>query len=226
MPEPIIRIDLQLERMAAQRIPLEAVVGTVQSEIANIPGGSVDAGNKSFNIKTSGNYADIQEIKNTIVYSANGRNVTLENIAQVYVDYSEEKHLTRLNGHRCVFVSAAQKPGENISKTSEAYRPVIEKFKSTLPSNIDLVHHFDQADNVNRRLSGLGVDFIIAILLVAITLLPLGQRAALIVMISIPLSLAVDHLVSGLHPATERPIRTRFRYAFPIRLSLPQNVSR
>ncbi len=191
LPDPIIRIDLQLERMASQRIPLEAVVGTVQSEIANIPGGSVDAGNKSFNIKTSGNYADLQEIKNTIVYSANGRNVTLENIAQVYMDYSEEKHITRLNGHRCVFVVAAQKPGENISKTSEAYRPVIEKFKSTLPTNIDLVHHFDQADNVNRRLGGLGTDFLIAILLVAITLLPLGQRAALIVMISIPLSLAV-----------------------------------
>jgi multidrug efflux pump subunit AcrB len=149
------------------------------------------AGHKSFNIKTSGNYADLQEIKNTIVYSANGRNVTLENIAQVYMDYSEEKHITRLNGHRCVFVVAAQKPGENISKTSEAYRPVIEKFKNTLPTNIDLVHHFDQADNVNRRLGGLGMDFLIAILLVAITLLPLGQRAALIVMISIPLSLAV-----------------------------------
>ncbi|HQQ96685.1 MAG TPA: efflux RND transporter permease subunit [Cyclobacteriaceae bacterium] len=191
LSDPIIRIDLQLERMAAQRIPLEAVVGTVQSEIANIPGGSVDAGNKSFNIKTSGNYEDLQEIKNTIVYSANGRNVTLENIAEVYMDYSEEKHITRLNGHRCVFVVAAQKPGENISKTSEAYRPVIEKFKSTLPSNIDLIHHFDQADNVNRRLGGLGTDFLIAILLVAVTLLPLGQRAALIVMISIPLSLAV-----------------------------------
>lgn len=191
LPDPIIRIDLQLERMASQRIPLDAVVGAVQSEIANIPGGSVDAGNKSFNIKTSGNYQDLQEIKNTIVYSANGRNVTLKNIARVYMDYSEEKHITRLNGHRCVFVVAAQKPGENISKTSEAYRPVIEKFKTTLPSNIDLVHHFDQADNVNRRLGGLGTDFLIAILLVAVTLLPLGQRAALIVMISIPLSLAV-----------------------------------
>jgi multidrug efflux pump subunit AcrB len=53
------------------------------------------------------------------------------------------------------------------------------------------VHHFDQADNVNTRLSGLGVDFLMAILLVAITLLPLGQRAAIIVMISIPLSLAI-----------------------------------
>jgi multidrug efflux pump subunit AcrB len=191
LPDPIIRIDLQLERMAAQRIPLDAVVGMVQSEIANIPGGSVDAGNKSFNIKTSGNYADLQEIKNTIVYSVNGRNVTLESIATIYMDYAEEKHITRLNGHRCVFVVAAQKPGENITKTHDAYQPIIEKFKTTLPSNIDLVHHFDQADNVNRRLGGLGKDFVIAILLVAITLLPLGQRAALIVMISIPLSLAV-----------------------------------
>ncbi len=191
LPDPIVRVDLQLEKLAAMRIPLGAVTGNVQSEIANIPGGSVDAGNKSFNIKTSGNYTDLDEIKNTIVYSANGKNVSLKDVANVYFGYAEEKHITRLNGHRCVFVVAAQKPGENISKTQQSYLPVIEKFRKTLPANIDLVHHFDQAENVNTRLAGLGKDFIIAILLVAITLLPLGQRAALIVMISIPLSLAI-----------------------------------
>ncbi|NOT75141.1 MAG: efflux RND transporter permease subunit [Cyclobacteriaceae bacterium] len=191
LPDPIVRVDLQLEKMASMRIPLDAVTGSIQSEIANIPGGSVDAGNKSFNIKTSGNYTDINEIKSTVIYSINGKNVLLQDVANVYFDYSEEKHITRLNGHRCVFIVAAQKPGENISKTQLQYLPVIEKFKKTLPSNIDLVHHFDQANNVNTRLSGLGVDFIIAILLVAFTLLPLGQRAALIVMISIPLSLAI-----------------------------------
>ena len=191
LPDPIVRVDLQLEKLAAMRIPLDAVTGNVQSEIANIPGGSVDAGNKSFNIKTSGNYSDLDEIKNTIVYSANGKNVSLKDVANVYFGYAEEKHITRLNGHRCVFVVAAQKPGENISKTQQSYLPVIEKFRKTLPGNIDLVHHFDQAENVNTRLAGLGKDFIIAILLVAITLLPLGQRAALIVMISIPLSLAI-----------------------------------
>ena len=36
----------------------------------------------------------------------------------------------------------------------------------------------------------------------------------------------IDHLVSGLHPATERPVQTRFRCASPIRLSSPLNVSR
>jgi multidrug efflux pump subunit AcrB len=191
LPRRIVRIDLQLEKMAQMRLPLDAVIGSVQSEIANIPGGSVDAGSKSFNIKTSGNYADLQEIKNTIVYSANGKNIFLTDIASVYFDYEEEKHITRLNGYRSIFVTAAQKPGENISKTQKIYEPVLEKFKKTLPANIDMVHHFDQADNVNKRLSGLGKDFLLAILLVAITLLPLGQRAALIVMISIPLSLAI-----------------------------------
>ncbi|MEJ0055126.1 MAG: efflux RND transporter permease subunit [Bacteroidota bacterium] len=191
LSDPIVRVDLQLEKMASMHIPLDAVTGSIQSEIANIPGGSVDAGNKSFNIKTSGNYVDLDEIKNTVISSVNGKNVLLQDVSKIYFDYSEEKHITRLNGHRCVFVVAAQKPGENISKTQESYLPIIEKFRKTLPSNIDLVHHFDQANNVNTRLGGLGVDFIIAILLVAFTLLPLGQRAALIVMISIPLSLAI-----------------------------------
>jgi multidrug efflux pump subunit AcrB len=198
LPKRIVRVDLQLEKMAQIRLPLDAVLGSVQSEIANIPGGSVDAGNKSFNIKTSGNYSDLEGVKNTVVYSANGKNILLADVANVYFDYDEEKHITRLNGYRSVFITAAQKSGENISKTQKAYDPVIEKFKEKLPANIDLIHHFDQADNVNQRLGVLGKDFILAILLVAITLLPLGQRAALIVMISIPLSLAIGIVLLNL----------------------------
>jgi multidrug efflux pump subunit AcrB len=191
LPDRIVRVDLKLDKMAQMHIPLEAVIGSLQSEIANIPGGNIDAGTKSFNIKTSGNYNNIDEIKNTIVNSSNQKNITLGDIATIYNTYEEDTHITRLNGYRSLFITAAQKPGENITKTQELYLPVIEQFKKKLPANVELVHHFDQADNVNKRLSGLGVDFAIAILLVAITLLPLGQRAALIVMISIPLSLAI-----------------------------------
>lgn len=191
LPERIVRVDLKLDKLAQMRIPLDAVVGSLQSEIANIPGGNIDAGTKSFNIKTSGNYKTAEEIKSTIIYSANNKNILLSDVADVYPSYEEEKHITRLNGYRSLFITAAQKSGENITKTQQLYLPVIENFKSKLPANIELVHHFDQADNVNKRLSGLGIDFVIAILFVAITLLPLGQRAALIVMISIPLSLAI-----------------------------------
>lgn len=191
LPDQIVRIDVKLDKLAQMHIPLNAVMGSLQSELANIPGGSVVAGNKSFNVKTSGNYKSLDEIQKTIVYSAGGRNVNLKDVADIHMDYEENKHITRLNGHRCVLVDAAQKPGYNITQTQKLYLPVIEKFRKTLPANIAMVEHFDQADNVNKRLGGLGKDFIIAILIVAFTLLPLGSRAASVVMISIPLSLAI-----------------------------------
>ena len=61
-----------------------------------------------------------------------------------------------------------------------------------------MVVNFDQAVNVNNRLLGLGKDFLIAILLVVITLLPLGLRAASVVMVSIPLSLAIGIILLNL----------------------------
>lgn len=195
LPEKIVRVDLNTERLASMHIPMMAVAGAIQSEIANIPGGSVIAGTKTFNVKTSGNYRDIQEIGNTIVYSLNGKSILLKDVADVHFDHEAYTHITRLNGHRALFVTAAQKEGFNISKTQKKYLPIFEDFRKTLPEDIDMVINFDQADNVNKRLGGLGVDFIIAILLVAITLLPLGGRAALVVMISIPLSLSIGLVI-------------------------------
>jgi multidrug efflux pump subunit AcrB len=191
LPDSQVKIDLNIEKMAQMQVSPDRVLQAIQSEIANIPGGSIVENTKSYNILTSGNYQNIEEIKNTIVFSYQGKNVLLTDVAKVYFDYAPENHITRLNQNRCLFVTAAQKSGENIAKTQAAYEPVIAQFKKTLPNNIDLVVNFDQAENVNTRLSGLLKDFIIAILLVALTLLPLGLRAASIVMISIPLSLAI-----------------------------------
>jgi multidrug efflux pump subunit AcrB len=191
LPDPIIRVDLQTEKLAQWQIPISTVASALQSEIANIPGGSVNQGNKTFNIKTNGNYQDIEEIKNTIVFSNNARNIFLRDVANVYFDYSAETHIARLNGNRAVFVIAALKRKQNISSVQGEYLKTIERFRQKLPANIDLQLHFDQADNVNHRLSALGIDFMIAIGLVLFTLLPLGLRASLVVMISIPLSLGI-----------------------------------
>ena len=195
LPEEQIQISLDFERMARLGVPQQSVINNLQSELANIPSGSIDVGNRYFNVKSSGNFRDVEEIKNTLVYSANNRNVQLRDIANVSMTFAERDHITRLNGHRGIFVVAAQKSKENIAATQLAYQPILEKFKKNLPSNIDMVHHFDQAEVVQKRLSGLGFDFIWAILLVAFTLLPLGFRPAIIVMISIPLSLSIGIII-------------------------------
>jgi len=67
----------------------------------------------------------------------------------------------------------------------------LKRFDRDLPKRIKLERGFEQSRNVSSRLDHLYRDFTIAIGLVLLTLLPLGWRAASIVMVSIPLSLTV-----------------------------------
>ncbi len=191
LPAQLVKVELQLDKIATLNIPLGALIGSIKSELSNIPGGQVDAGNKTFNVKTSGNYSSADEIAETVVFSLQGKNILLKDVATIRDDFEDTKHITRLNGYRSIFVTAALKEGTNISKVQEKYSPLLASSSEKLPENIDLIVAFDQANYVNRRLGGLGMDFLIAIALVFVTLLPLGNRASIIVMISIPLSLAI-----------------------------------
>jgi len=198
MPEQEIRIDMQLDKLAQLKIPLNIVVGSLQSEAADIPGGSINLDSKIFNVKTSGKFKTVEDVANTVIYNANGKIVYLKDVAAVSYKDAMVNHITRLNGHRCVLVTAAMKDNVNIATVQEEYLPVLEEFSKSLPSKIQLVKNFDQADMVSKRLGHLGFDFVLAIVLVVITLLPLGFRASLIVMISIPLSLALGLIALNL----------------------------
>ncbi|MBC8151958.1 MAG: efflux RND transporter permease subunit [Bacteroidetes bacterium] len=190
-PAGIVRVSLNLEKMAQEGISSNRVVGALQAENATIPGGSIQAGARKFNVKTAGDYQSLDEMRNTIVATNGQKIVYLRDIADVNFDYEETTHITRLDGHRCVLITASQKKGENIQRVSKLINPVIDEFAKKLPARIKLVKSFDQAANVDKRLSQFTRDFAIAILLVSLTLLPLGFRAAIVVMISIPLSLAI-----------------------------------
>jgi len=190
-PQREVRVSLDLEKLATQRIPPAAVLAALQSENLNLPGGGVIAGRRRFNLKTSGELRKLSDIQNIVVYAQNGNSIRLRDVADVRFAYEEARHLTRLNGVRSVLITASQKTGQNIFNVEKQARPVVEAFTKTLPPTMRLVKTFDQPVSVGVRLQRLGKDFGLAILLVSITLLPLGWRAALVVMISIPLSLSL-----------------------------------
>ncbi len=198
MPEQEIRIDLQLDKLAQLKIPLNLVVGSLQSEAADIPGGSIHVDSKVFNVKTSGKFKNAEDVANTVIYNANGKIVYLKDVAKISYKDGTVNHITRINGQRCILVTAAMKNNVDISQVKKEYMPVLEEFTETLPEKIKMVKNFDQADMVSKRLGHLGFDFGLAIVLVIVTLLPLGFRPSLIVMISIPLSLALGLIAMNL----------------------------
>jgi multidrug efflux pump subunit AcrB len=190
-PARELRIELDLLRMGELGITTGAVLRAVQSENANVPGGSIDAGSQNLSIRTSGFYRSLEEVRDTVVGGRDGRAVRIRDLAEVRWDEGQHNHLARFNGERAVYVTANQKDNENIFKTRAAIETKVQEFQRTLPPRISLHSGFEQSENVANRLNRLGIDFVLAISLVLITLLPLGLRAAGVVAIAIPLSLAI-----------------------------------
>ena len=190
-PNPEVRVAIDLQRLARAGVSLDQVIRTIQGQNQNVPGGSVDVGLRRYNLRTSGSYTSLEQIADTVVGAGGGREVRVRDIADVSWQTEEQTYTGRFNGRRAVFVTANQKDNTNIFKVRDGIYARLAEFERTLPADIKLERGFDQSKNVSNRLGQLGEDFAIAIALVLLTLLPLGLRAAGVVMISIPLSLAI-----------------------------------
>jgi multidrug efflux pump subunit AcrB len=189
-PARELRVEVDLKRMAEVGVTPGQVIQALQSENANIPAGQVDLGARSFSLKTSGSYTTLDEVRDTVVTAIEGRTVRIRDVARADWETQPWSYITRFKGKRAVIVTANQKEGYNILDLHQRIEATIERFEAGLPKRIVLERGFEQAQNVGDRLSRLYTDFGIAIALVSLTLLPLGLRAAGIVMVSIPLSLA------------------------------------
>ena len=197
LPRPEVRVAVDLERLAVSGVTLRAVTGAIEGQGVNVPGGAVTAGDRRYNLRTSGSYRSLSEIADTVVGSSGNRLVRVRDVAQVTWDTEEQVYTGRYSGQRAVFITASQQDARNVFTTRDGIYAKLAAFETRLPQGVRLERGFDQSRNVERRLSRLGHDFLLAIAIVALTLLPLGLRAAGVVMISIPLSLAIG--LTALH---------------------------
>jgi len=190
-PQSELRVALDLGRLAELRLPPTAVADALRAAGADAPIGAVHAGERRFNVKSGGAFRNVEDVANTPVREMDGQVVRVRDVAQVQWGEAEAQHLGRFNGRRAVFVTVTQKDGADVAKVTKGIDTALAEFERTLPGGVKLERGFVQAKNVEHRLGKLFRDFGIAVGLVIITLLPLGFRAAGVVMVSIPLSLLI-----------------------------------
>jgi multidrug efflux pump subunit AcrB len=190
-PKPEVRVALDLNRLAHAGVSLGQVTQAIEGQSQNIPGGAVEVGLRRYNLRTSGSYTSLEQIADTVVGGSAGRIVRLADVAEVSWSTEEQSYTGRYNGKRAVFITANQKDNTNIFAVRDGIYARAAEFERQLPPGIRLERGFDQSRNVADRLERLGGDFALAVCLVLLTLLPLGLRAAGVVMISVPLSLAI-----------------------------------
>ena len=191
-PEEVIKVQLDLQRMAAFNISVSDVSRTLVSQNLNIPAGDLAAGSNAFSVKSSGSFENLDEIANAVVKAGDAQVVYLRDFAEVTFDYQDDNWIGRHNGDRAVFVTVTQKTGNNLVAIGEAINAELAKFDAELPQGYTLASVFEQAPAVSGRISGFFWNLVQGVMLVgAVIFIFLGLRPSLIVMTVIPLSIVI-----------------------------------
>ncbi len=198
VPAAEVRVTPDLDKLSAYQLPLGALTEALEREGADLPIGAVESTGRRFNVEATGAFDSLDEIRNVVLRSAGAATVKVGDVAEVGWTNDETTHVTRYNGQRALFVTARAKLGETIFDVMDGVKKQVDAFEPRLPPEIKLQRGFDQSETVAHRLNSLGRDFGIAIALVLLTLLPLGLRASLIVMVSIPFSFAIGVTILNL----------------------------
>ncbi len=186
-----MRISLNPDLMAAYNISAQEVIQAIQLGGQETPIGNVVHSGKQYEVLYKGAYKHKSRLEQLTVRTTSNQIVKLSDIANIHWAEEEPQYITRFNGMRAVLVTVSQSKDEDVTKLTDAVDKTIETFKTRLPGDVKLLQGFKQSENVQARLSLLKRDFLIALGLVCITLLPLGLRASAVVMIAIPLSLLI-----------------------------------
>jgi multidrug efflux pump subunit AcrB len=191
IPDIEATVAVNQAQLANAGIPVERVFGAIAGGNVSIPGADVELGARRFTVQTSGALRSLDELRTTVVGGDANSALLVEDIAGVAIVAAPPSFIFRYQGQRAALITIAMRQGENIFAVVENVKKKLATIAPTLPAGMKFEVGFDQSKNVEHRLGGLQRDFIIAIGLVLITLIPLGFRAALLVMISIPMSLAI-----------------------------------
>lgn len=138
-----IKVELDQNKLKSSELSAEQVLMSLARSGSNIPAGTVDIDQKKEGVfRTLGEYSSIKEIGQTVVsFRGNDIPVTVDQIAQVIDDFSDEKTKTYVNGAKTVTIDVYKQSSSNTVK-------VVDLVKSSLPTinkSLDELKGKDQA---------------------------------------------------------------------------------
>ena len=191
-PEQQLQVQADLARMQELGIGLEDLIGAIQASGVNLPGGHVLAGKRRFTVRTSGDFKDIESLERTAVVSTPGRVVFVKDIADITFADALPSYQARFQGTRSIFVTVVQRKGSNIFTIMDAIKTTLNDFERELPEDIAIGIAHDQSESVDERVSQFFNSLVQGLILVGLlTILFLGIRSAIVIILAIPLSVFI-----------------------------------
>lgn len=191
------QVQLDPERMAARRVSLDEVMHAVDEANINAAGGIISQGSIEWTVRALGRAQTIDDLRRTVVVTRGDVPVMLGDIADIREAAAVRRGVAhRLNGE-VVSARIIKQFGSDTVTVAAGIRGAVEDIRRTLPKGVQLRIVYDQSQLVSSALGGVGRAVMLGgVFVVLVILILLGNvRAALVVTLTIPLSIALAGLL-------------------------------
>ena len=128
-----IRVEIDQSRLDAWGLSVETVRQALAAGNLTLPVGRVTAQGRELNVRTVGEFTDLDQIRNTVVYAGPAGVVRVGDVARVVDGYSEELMTSRLNGQPSVAVTIQREAQANTVVVSDRILEELERLRAELP---------------------------------------------------------------------------------------------
>ena len=189
-----IRVLADPFKMQAKGVNADLLARRLKDENVELSGGRVTTGRKEFLVRTKAEFADVEEIKNTVVTTDKyGKTVYIKDVAEVKDGGDIQRIKTKLNSKEGVKLSIFKQVAANTLDVEAAIKQRLKEIQPLLPPGIKLAPIYTQGAYISAANTGVRDAALIAMLLVVlVTWFFLGTwKRTLVIILSMPVSMLI-----------------------------------
>jgi multidrug efflux pump len=188
---PAVRVELNPDALSHYGIGLEDVRAALAAANANSPKGSVDVGDRQFQVYTNDQATHAADYRDLVVAYRNNRATLLSDVAEVTDSVQSLRYAGSINGKPAVTLVVYKQPGANVIETVDRIKAILPFLKASLPGGTDMILTGDRTATIRTSLSDTEETLVIAVVLVILVVLLFlrDTRAMLIPGVMVPISI-------------------------------------
>ena len=165
-----IHVDLRSDQLKALGLSTNAILNALRSENQTIPAGLFKRGNLEIQIRTQGEYLNLEEIRNTVITTRQGAPIRIRDVADVVDSWQEVRSLNRLNGKPSLRMAINKQSGSNTVEVADAVNKEIARINLDLPQ-IKITPNFDSSVFIKQSINSVANSTLFGGLLAIVILL-------------------------------------------------------
>jgi len=187
---PAVRVELNPQALYKYGIGLEDVRAALASANANSPKGTIDDGNRRYQIYTNDQANVAADYAPLVIAYRNGAAVRLSDVADVQDSVQDVRNLGLSNGQPSVLVILFRQPNANIIDTIDNIKAELPHLEAAMPADMNVAVAIDRSTTIRASLHDTELTLAMAIGLVTLVayLFLRNIRATIILSVAVPIS--------------------------------------